>query len=84
VTRSGAERIWRKLKAQKLPRFPQNDLLREKRAPLSRSEEKQRVEVLLELLRLDREKKYLVEQLDKRKLCRKVLLERLNQVPERN
>jgi hypothetical protein len=43
-----------------------------------------RLWVLLELAKLDREKRYLQEQLRKRKLWRKVLLERLNQLPERN
>jgi hypothetical protein len=43
-----------------------------------------RLWVLLELAKLDREKRYLQEQLRNRKLWRKVLLERLNQLPERN
>ena len=43
-----------------------------------------RLWVLLELKKLDRQKKYLQDELRKRKLWRKVLLERLNQLPERN
>ena len=43
-----------------------------------------RLWVLLELAKLDREKRYLQEQLRNHKLWRKVLLERLNQLPERN
>ena len=43
-----------------------------------------RLWVLLELERLKREKKHLQDELRKRKLWRKVLLERLNQLPERN
>ena len=43
-----------------------------------------RLWVLLELAKLNTEKKYLQDELRKRKLCRKVLLERLNQLPERN
>jgi hypothetical protein len=43
-----------------------------------------RLWVLLELEKLDRQKKYLQDELRKRKLWRKVLLERLNQLPERN
>jgi len=39
---------------------------------------------LLELEELDRQKKYLQDELRKRKLWRKLLLERLNQLPERN
>ncbi|TMP94096.1 MAG: hypothetical protein E6L08_04230 [Verrucomicrobia bacterium] len=43
-----------------------------------------RLWVLLELAKLNTEKKYLQDELRKRKLWRKVLLERLNQLPERN
>jgi hypothetical protein len=43
-----------------------------------------RLWVLLELEKLDSQKKYLQGELRKRKLWRKLLLERLNQLPERN
>jgi hypothetical protein len=43
-----------------------------------------RLWVLLELERLKTEKKHLQDELRKRKLWRKMLLERLNQLPERN
>ncbi len=43
-----------------------------------------RLWVLLELAKLNTEKKYLQDEPRKRKLWRKVLLERLNQLPERN
>jgi hypothetical protein len=43
-----------------------------------------RLWILLELAKLDRQKRYLQKQLRNRKLWRKVLLERLNQLPERN
>ena len=51
---------------------------------VSSEEGLKRVWVLLELERLKREKKHLQDELRKRKLWRKVLLERLNQLPERN
>ena len=43
-----------------------------------------RLWVLLELAKLDRQKKDLQDELRKHKLWKKVLLERLNQLPERN
>jgi hypothetical protein len=43
-----------------------------------------RLWVLLELERLKTEKKHLQDELRKRNLWRKMLLERLNQLPERN
>jgi hypothetical protein len=51
---------------------------------VSSEEVLKRLWVLLELEKLKREKKHLQDELRKRKLWRKVLLERLNQLPERN
>jgi hypothetical protein len=51
---------------------------------LSNEEGLKRLWVLLELEKLDRQEKYLQGELRKRKLWRKVLFERLNQLAERN
>ena len=72
----------------KRPLFRQNDLIQERDCDgsiaVSSEEGLKRLWVLLELERLKREKKHLQDELRKRKLWRKVLLERLNQLPERN
>ena len=71
----------------KLPQFRQNNLIREADSDgsIAVSEEGlKRLWVLLELEKLNTEKKHLQDELRKRKLWRKVLLERLNQLPERN
>ena len=66
----------------------QNDLTPERNSDgsiaLSSDEGLKRLWVLLELEKLDRQKKYLQDELRKRKLWRKALLERLNQLPARN
>jgi hypothetical protein len=73
------------LKANTEPLFPQNDpLRREHEQKLSKSEKRERVEVLLELELFDKESKSLKERVRSLKLRRKLLLERLNQVAERN
>jgi hypothetical protein len=68
--------------------FRQNDLIPETDSDgsiaVSSEEVLKRLWVLLELEELKREKKHLQDELRKRKLWRKVLLERLNQLPERN
>jgi hypothetical protein len=68
--------------------FRQNDLIQEKNCDgstaVSSDEGLRRLWVLLELERLKTEKKHLQDELRKRKLWRKVLQERLNQLPERN
>jgi hypothetical protein len=68
--------------------FRQNDLIQEKNCDgstaVSSDEGLGRLWVLLELERLKTEKKHLQDELRKRKLWRKVLQERLNQLPERN
>jgi hypothetical protein len=72
----------------KLPRFRQNNLIPEMDShgsiALGSEEGLKRLWVLLELEKLNREKKYLQDELRKRKLWKKALLERLNQLPERN
>jgi len=69
----------------KRPILPRDDLIPETDSDRISSEEGlKRLWVLLELKKLDRQKKYLQDELRKRKLWRKVLLERLNQLPERN
>jgi hypothetical protein len=71
----------------KLPQFRQNNLIPEVDSDGSiavSEEELKRLWVLLELEKLKREKKHLQDELRRRKLWRKVLLERLNQLPERN
>jgi hypothetical protein len=70
-------RYWKGLKANNEPLFPQNDLLRgEHEQKLSKSEKRERVEVLLELKRFDGENKSLKERVRTLKLRRKLLLER--------
>jgi hypothetical protein len=64
------------------PLFPANAHI--KRVDLPPSEEKVRVEILEELLELEKEKKDLESKIERRRLLRKELLERLNQVPKRN
>jgi hypothetical protein len=68
--------------------LPQNDLIpkRESDGSVAFSSEEglKRLWVLLELEKLDRQKKYLQGELRKRKLWRKMLLERLDQLAERN
>lgn len=71
----------------KLPQFRQNNLIPEADSDGSIAvgeEGLKRLWVLLELEKLNTEKKHLQDELRKRKLWRKVLLERLNQLPERN
>jgi len=72
----------------KRPRFRQSDLTSETESncsiALDSEEGLKRLWVLLELEKLGREKKYLQEELRKCKLWKKVLLERLNQLPARN
>jgi hypothetical protein len=72
----------------KRPLFRQNDLIPETDSDgsiaVSSEEGLKRLWVLLELEKLKWEKKHLQDELRKRKLWRKVLLERLNQLPERN
>jgi hypothetical protein len=71
----------------KLPKFRQNNLIpgADSDRSIAVSEEGlKRLWVLLELEKLNREKKHLQDELRKRKLWKKVLLERLNQLPERN
>jgi hypothetical protein len=71
----------------KLPQFRQNNLIPEVDSDGSiavSEEELKRLWVLLELEKLKREKKHLQDELRRRKLWRKLLLERLNQLPERN
>lgn len=72
------------MNANNEPLFPQNDLLRGHEQKLSKSEKRKRVEVLLELERFDKENKSLKARVRSLKLRRKLLLERLNQVVERN
>ena len=80
-----ATRYWKGVKANNEPLFPQNDLLRgEHEQKLGKSEKRERVEVLLELERFDKESKSLKKRVRSLKLRRKLLLERLNQVVERN
>lgn len=72
----------------KLRRFRQKNLIAETNSDgsiaLASEEGLRRLWVLLELEKLDREKKYLQDELRKRKLWKKALVERLNQLPERN
>jgi hypothetical protein len=71
----------------KVPQFRQNNVIPEVDSDGSvtiSGEGLKRLWILLELETLKREKKYLQAELRKRKLWRKVLLERLNQLPERN
>jgi len=72
----------------KRPVFRQKKLIPEtasdRSIAFSSEEGLKRLWVLLELEKLNRQKKYLQGELQKRKLWRKVLLERLNQLPERN
>jgi hypothetical protein len=72
----------------KLPVFPQNDSIpgtdSDGSIAFSSEEILKRLWILLELERLNRQKKYLQEELRKGKLWRKALLERLKQLPERN
>jgi hypothetical protein len=64
------------------PLFPANALLR--RGVLPVSEQNQRAHVLEQLLEVEKEEKDLEEQVERRRLLRKELLARLNQVPKRN
>jgi len=72
----------------KRPRLRQTNLIPKTDSDVSialgREEGLKRLWVLLELEKLDRERKYLQDELRKRKLWKKALLERLNQLPERN
>lgn len=63
--------------------FAQDDVIPASIA-VSSEEILKRLWILLELENLNRQKKHLQDELRKRKLRRKVLLERLNQLPERN
>jgi hypothetical protein len=71
----------------KLPQFRHNTLIPQADSDGSvaiSGEGLKRLWVLLELETLKREKKYLQAELRKRKLWTKVLLQRLNQLPDRN
>jgi hypothetical protein len=67
----------------RLPMFAQDGVIPASIA-VSSEEILKRLWILLELENLNRQKKHLQDELRKRKLRRKVLLERLNQLPERN
>jgi galactose-1-phosphate uridylyltransferase len=69
------------VKAKFQPTFPPNLV---PVVHLSNREERARVKVLEELLELEKEEKHLEDQIERRRLLRKELLERLNQVPRRN